>query len=154
MRQNGFSLIEILLAAGILAVLATLAFSAYTGYRTGVEAEEEINKIRSTLREAQGNAIGFLQNSQWGVRFSNPTVGDPLYELFYGVSYPGTIQETTYLSSRFTFTSPVSGSSRDILFEKRSGRSTSAHTITITIQPRSGTEPIKNVSVTQEGNIE
>ena len=154
MRQNGFSLIEILLAVGILTILAALAFSAYTGYRTAIEAEEEINKIRSTLRHAQGNAIAFEQNSQWGVHFSNPAGSDPIYELFYGASYPGTIKETIYLSSRFMFTAPASGASEDIMFEKRSGRSTSALTITITIQPRSGNEPIKSVFVTKEGNIQ
>lgn len=153
-QGEGFTLLEILLVVGILVVISTISFSTYTGYRTNVEAGEEINKIRSILRNAQGKAIVFEQNSQWGVRFSNPVAGDPIYELFRGSSYPGTIQETVYLSSRFLFLAPTSGAVQDIIFEKRSGKSTNASTITISIGPRSGTLPIMNLTITREGKIE
>lgn len=154
-RQNkGFTLLEILLVMAILAVISAISFSTYTSYRTNVEAEEEINKIRSILQSAQGKTITFEQNSQWGVRFSNPAGADPLYELFQGSSYPGTIRETVYLSQRFIFTAPALGTTQDVIFEKRSGKSTNASTITISISPRSGTLPIMNATITREGKIE
>lgn len=152
--HSGFSIIEILLAMGILSILMAISSSVFIGYRNTVEAEEEISHIRSLLRSAQGKAIAFEENSQWGVHFSNPLVGNPTYELFAGSAYPGTIKETIFLSSRYMFVSPASGSTQDVIFEKRSGRSTSASTITITIKPRSGETPVKSADVTREGIIQ
>lgn len=153
-RHKGFTLLEILLVAAVLMILSALSFSTYVGYRTNVEAEEEIYKIRSILRNAQGKATTFEQNSQWGVRFSNPIAGDPIYELFQGSSYPGIIRETVFLSPRFIFIAPAQGTVQDVIFEKRNGKSTNAGTITISIGPRSGALPVMNATITREGKIE
>lgn len=153
--HRGFTLLEMLLVMGVLIALAAISMPMYNGYRTTVEAEEEIGKIRSTLRSAQGKASAFEENSQWGVRFTNPASGvAPFYEFFQGASYPGTIKETTYLSPRLMFQSPSSGTTQDVVFEKRSGKSTSVATITIIVKPRSGNVAVKSVLVTREGNIQ
>ena len=154
LTKKGFSLLEILLVMGILAILGTVAFSSFVNYQIVVEADEEANRIRSLLRFAQGKSINFEENSQWGVHFFNPSSGSPLYELFAGSSYPGTIKETAYLPPRFTFTSPAVGTVQDIIFKKRNGESMDSSTITITITPTSGQNQSRNISVTSQGNIQ
>ena len=154
LTKNGFSLLEILLIMGILVILVTVVSSSFISYQVVVEADEEANRIRSLLRSAQGKAINFEENSQWGVHFSNPSSGSPLYELFTGSSYPGTVKETIYLSPRFIFTNPAIGATQDVIFQKRSGKNTNATTIIITITPASGQNQTRNISVTGEGNIQ
>ena len=154
LTKNGFSLLEILLVLGILVILVAAVSSSFISYQVVVEADEEANRIRSMLRSAQGKAINLEDNSQWGVHFSNPVAGSPLYELFAGASYPGTIKETTYLSSRLMFINPAVNSTQDIMFQKRSGKSTNSATIVITIAPQSGQPQTRNISVTGEGNIQ
>ena len=152
--KNGFSLLELLLVLAILTILGTVVFSSFIGYQTVVEADEEANRIRSLLRSAQGKSINGEDNSQWGVHFANPSGASPFYELFEGSSYPGTIKEMIYLSSRFVFTSPAIGNTQDILFQKRSGKSTGSMTITISIAPAAGQNQARSISVTSEGNIQ
>ena len=153
-HSKGFTLLEILLVMGILVIISAMSFSTYTSYRVNVEADEEMNKIRSILHDARGRAIAFEQNSQWGVRFSNPVATDPIYELFQGSSYPGIIKETVYLSSRFMFIAPAVGMVQDVIFQKRSGKSTNASTITISIGPRGGGLSMISTTITQAGKIE
>lgn len=154
LTKNGFSLLEILLVIGILIILGSVAFSSFINYQIVIEADEEANRIRSLLRSAQGKAISFEENSQWGVHFSNPSAGSSSYELFVGSTYPGIIKETVYLSSRFIFTHPAIDTTQDIMFQKRSGKSTSSTAITITIAPKSGQDQTRNITVTSEGTIQ
>ena len=154
LKERGFSLLEILLVMGILVILSAVAVSSFINYQIVVEADEEAQRIESLLRSAQGKAITFEENSQWGVHFSNPSSSPSFYEIFAGPTYPGTIKETIYLSSRFVFTNPVVGATQDIIFEKRSGKSTIGATIIITIAPQSGQAQTRNISVTSEGNIQ
>ena len=151
---RGFTLIEILLVMAILVALGSIAIAPFIGSRTAIESEEEINHVRSLLRSAQGKAIALEDNSQWGVRFSNPAGNPATYELFAGAAYPGTVKEKVYLSPRFKFTSPASGLNQAVIFLKRSGKSSSGGSITITIQPNGAGTPVRSVVVTSEGTIQ
>lgn len=147
-------MIEILLAMAIMVTLAAVVIAPFIGSRTTIEIEEEINHMRSLLRSAQGRAIALEDNSQWGVRFSNPAAEAPFYELFAGAAYPGTIKEKVFLSPRFKFTSPASGANQDVVFLKRSGKTTAGGSITVTIQPLGADTPVRSLVVTTEGTIQ
>ena len=152
--KRGFSLLELLLVLAIITIFGTVVFSSFIGYQTVVEADEEANRIRSLLRSAQGKSMNGEDNSQWGVHVANPSGASAFYELFQGSSYPGTIKETIYLSPRFVFTNPAVGNTQDILFQKRSGKSTDSVTITISIAPSAGQNQARDISITSEGNIQ
>lgn len=153
--KHGFSLMEILLAIGILTIITAVSLPTFFGYQASIEADEEIGKIRSTLRDAQGRAIAVQENSKWGVRFTHPASGSELYQLFSGPTYAGgTVWETIYLSPRLTFTAPPSGTSTDVIFNKRNGNSASTTDIVITVRARNRSDIIESITVSPKGNIQ
>ncbi len=61
-RQNGFTLVEIMIAMGVLVVIASIALPAYTGYMTTArmtDGKNELYKIRLAEEEF------FLENNRY-----------------------------------------------------------------------------------------
>jgi Tfp pilus assembly protein FimT len=83
---KSFTLVEILIVIGILAILVAMAFPTFRSFRAESDLNDSAGKIISTLRVAQSKTLASEGASQWGVYFSTSTVPHQ-YTLFQGANY-------------------------------------------------------------------
>ncbi len=151
--MRGFTLLELILVIGILAILGTVGFNFYFNFQVDVKVDEEINRIQQILRQVQQKAVSGEEGAKWGIRFTNNTANDQHYDVFWGDSFSAsTSTDIYYLPSGVVFTTPSSSSTLDVIFNKRTGESASSSIITITIQTETS-DVSKSVSVTPKGLI-
>ncbi len=86
LRQNGFTLIEMLVSIAILALLSTVIIANYRAGQRQVNVQNAANQLASDLRVAQNytlsgkeNASGNFPTGGWGVHLVN---GNASYILF------------------------------------------------------------------------
>lgn len=151
--MKAFTLLELILVIGILAVLGAAGFGFYYNFQLNIKIEEEGNKIQNVLRGIQQKAISGEENSQWGVRFVYPQNGDQYYDSFLGADYlTGTTTERFYLSSGVIFTNPSASSTIDVIFSKRFGEVATSSPIIISIKTATS-DIAKNITITPKGLI-
>ena len=66
---RAFTLIEIILVIAVLSILGGIAFNIYSNFQWDVKIDEEANRIKYVLRQAQAKAINGENGSSWGLRF-------------------------------------------------------------------------------------
>jgi len=126
--QRGFTLLEIVLVMGILAILASVSFGFYRNFARSIELESTSTTLIADLKSAQAKSMAGTDNRKWGIHIVNGT--SDYYELF---STPSTysdptasVSETVYLPGSIQFSSPTEGNTRDVLFTKITGAATAA----------------------------
>jgi len=82
LKSNGFTLLEILIVVGIIAVLMSLSLPLGLDFYRGQQLETQSQEIVQTLRRAQLKAMSVEDDSSFGVYFT-----DDNYTLFKGSSY-------------------------------------------------------------------
>ena len=143
-NKKGFSLAELLVAITIMAILATIGFSSYAGFKNKQSVEAEVMKLTATTREAMEKSKSQADGSQWGMHFANPTgAGNDFYEIWKGASYASsTVNSRLNLSASVGFTDPANGATKDIIFAKATGLPTAALTIVVQSLTGGGTGTI------------
>lgn len=132
---KGFTLIEIIISITILAAIGVASIAYLGGYRRSVSVDSEAEKITAYLRQAQnkamsGEAVSGQDPTNWGVHFVNPASGTAYYAIFRGSSYSADVSdETIYLSQQVQFSDPAASSTKDIVFQRITGRPTATTTI-------------------------
>mgnify|MGYP001613059068 CR=1 FL=1 len=106
-RQNGFSLIELLLVIGIAVILAAVATTNYLNYRIRVVIEKEGSRAVEYFREGIGKARSQQDGVTWAININNGE--SDYYELLSGGA-TGTSVGRVYLDSGVTFTATTSSS--------------------------------------------
>ena len=152
--MKAFTLLELILTMGILAILATAGFGLYYNFQTNVKVDEEAGRIYGALRQTQSKAISGEEGEKWGVRFVYPQSGDSYYDLFWGANYVNaTTTERNFLETGIVFTNPAASSTLDVIFNRRSGSlSNSSSTLIISIKTETS-DMIKNISIMPQGLI-
>jgi len=85
--MDSFTLVEILIVVGIIAILASFSFSVGLNFYKSQQLETQAQEILQTLRRAQSKAMAIELDSSFGVYFDN---ANKKYILFKGDSYsPG-----------------------------------------------------------------
>lgn len=83
---KSFTLIEILIVIGILALLIAMAFPAFRSFQAESDLNDSVNGTINALRLAQSKTLASEEASQWGIYFSTSTAFHQ-YTLFQGASY-------------------------------------------------------------------
>ena len=141
-RQSGFTILELVISIAIIALISAAVGMELIAFQRIAALDAAAKDIVSELRSVQNKALsGEDGNSDgagdsWGVRFSNGT--DDTYAEFHGSSFnSANVTGTTPLSSSVVFTNPASSATKDIVFTKITGTSTSA---TIILQTQDGSQ--------------
>ncbi len=72
-KNKGFTLIELMVTIGVLAIIASIATPSMTNFKKNQEISEQEKKIKLTLSEARMEVR--LQNKPMKVVFSSPVEG-------------------------------------------------------------------------------
>lgn len=148
----GFTLIEVLISASILFVIAAVSLGYLTNYRKGVDVDTETEKIAGYLKQVQSRAKNGESGTAWGVHFVNSASDRDYYQTFSGsVYYATTTIETVYVSGAVDFSDPTSGQTKDVVFQRINGWPTSV--LSISIVSRTNAEETKTISVNSAGII-
>ncbi len=119
--MKGFTVFELLIVIGILAVVSGFTIFNLFGYRRYQDLNLTTQEIAAVLRNAQNRSIAQEAGGSWGVHFENSATDD-FYELFLGQSYAtSTIYSKTILRPTVEFSDPASGSSKNVFFRAMSG---------------------------------
>ena len=131
--MRGFTLIEIIIIAGITLIVGSVAIFNLTSFRPQNNLKLATEELVVQLRDAQSRAVSQDQGSKWGVHFEAATNESDWYEVFSGDSYAtGIKQARAPIFSNLKFLDPVEGLSKDVIFAKLTG-ATSAIVIKIGI---------------------
>jgi prepilin-type N-terminal cleavage/methylation domain-containing protein len=149
--MRGFTLLELLIVIGILAVLAAIGSGFYINYVRDSEVNSTADNIISDLKSTQAKSITGEDGRKWGIRFINGA--DDYYEIFStptDYSDPAkTIQSTIYLPGSAYFTQPAELSNSTVIFDKIKGTTASSASITVS----SFSNKTKTANITTVGNI-
>ncbi|OGY45138.1 MAG: hypothetical protein A2729_00075 [Candidatus Buchananbacteria bacterium RIFCSPHIGHO2_01_FULL_39_14] len=83
-KSAGFTIVEILIILGVLAIVATLSLPFIQSFQVSSDLTTYSEQLTQTLRRAQQKAMAGQNNSAWGVYFNN---GQKKVILFKGVDY-------------------------------------------------------------------
>lgn len=146
--SKGFSLLEILLVIAILSILGVAGVGYYLNFVKSVGVKNFSQGLVSDLKYARGRSMGGESSLKWGAHVVNSTTD--YYEIFstptnYSDSAKSVFSTTT-LPQGLSFTDPASGASKDIIFSRISGTTTSA-TIAVISDGRYSTTTVSSLGL-------
>ncbi len=142
--KKGFTLVEMLVAASILAVIAGIAISTFSSFQQHMIRDAAVENIVSIFNEARAYTLSSKGGTAYGVHLSsNEAV------LFAGTTYNASDPD----NRRIVFEPGIevtnislSGGVYDVVFEKKTGDTDATGTFTVHVS----SNPIGDVVVTIE----
>jgi len=129
MRMRGFTLMEVLIAIGIVIVLTTLVGFSFSAYRKSSDVTAVTDSLLSYLKEARADTLSSKSDSSWGVHIETSRI-----VIFKGASFtngaPGNRQTTLPNTTQISSISLTGGGS-DVLFKRLTGETDQNGTIVI-----------------------
>lgn len=148
-------MVELLIAIGIMAILALLVVPNLLNYRRAQDLDFDAKGIVAALRDAQQRAItqeDLAPGEQWGVHFEDSASGQDFYDVFRGTDYPGTTALRKTLKSGIEFESIPA--TPHVFLGNLTGLPTAPASVTIRIKGASCPSPeCKTVSINDNGTI-
>ncbi len=132
-RDNGVTLIELVIAVAVVALLVGIGSASYFGARNRKVLEDQVSEIVADLRLAMSSSRAQEGGEGWGIHFENPSGEDgDFYEIWSGTNYEsGTVSRRIALDGGVVFVDPSSGAVEDIVFSKSTGLPAASSTIVI-----------------------
>lgn len=158
-HQKGYTLIELMIVIGIIAILSTVSFLNLVGYEARRDLESTTKRIAALFRDAQSRSVTQEGGKAWGV-FIDDAVLPAKFQLFQrDVGCAFTSQASVVLlSSRFASPTLVPiGYAKTICFEPVTGFLTTAavpEPATINIDLASGGGTPRTIKIYNNGRIE
>jgi prepilin-type N-terminal cleavage/methylation domain-containing protein len=129
--KKGFTLIEIVIAVAIIAVLGIAMVVSLLGRRSTTDLTSTASQIAALLREAESRSMSQTQGVSWGVYFGNPTNTTPFYALFSTAYGPTTTAGYYRLPTTIGYVASTvaPGSSLSVTFSQINGLASVSTTI-------------------------
>jgi type IV fimbrial biogenesis protein FimT len=118
MKQNGLTLVEILVVVAIVSLLATLAGVEYTGWIRKYNAENQIKTLYSDMMEARVNAMQKNVQHIFGLSGGGYTVCED-GNLDRSCDAGKTVARLSKSDLKHTLTWALSGGGDDVSFDRR-----------------------------------
>ena len=136
--RKGFTLLEILVALGILLLLGSFTIAAFSNYVKRSLLNEARTKIISEINYARSQTLASEDKSSWGIHFESGRI-----VRFKGSAYsPADPSNQELLMPRGTTISSISlGGPQDIIFGRLTARASAQGTLIIqlTAEPAAST---------------
>lgn len=149
--QNcGYSLLEMLITFFIIAIIATILFSAFAVFRQSNDLQSAGETIIGILRDARSRAVGSQDKKTYGVHFE--TAKTVLFKgSVYSVLDPA---NETYLLPESLEISAISltGGASDTVFSILIGTTTA--TGTVTISSKRDASKTRTITIFSTGNVQ
>ncbi len=129
--QRGFTLIEVLVAVAVVAILAAIATVSLSGLRERQALAQGAEEVRSLLLRARSRSLAAEGDSVYGLHLSASSV-----TIFRGATYSGgaATNETHDLDPLITIAAySLAGGGADVVFDKRTGATSNSGTITVAL---------------------
>ena len=133
-KRTAFSLIELLVVVGIVAVIGIAVVVNLNAPKASADLLGTAKQMTSVLRQAQSQAMSDQQGNIWGVYFSNPSTGDSFYAIISSSTYSSATVVSQYdLPSDVGFVTSTlpQGSSLTVQFTSPSGASSASTSVAI-----------------------
>lgn len=127
--SKGFTLIEILLALGILAIISTLGVMSLSNVNKDKALVVETERVLSLIAKARSFTLSAKEGSAYGVHFETQKA-----VLFRGVTYTAnaTTNEIQTVNAEVKISAiSLAGGGTEVLFSKLTGATTQTGTITL-----------------------
>ena len=149
--MRGFTIIEILIVVGMVAIIAAAVFLSLSAFRAGQDLRIAGRGAIALLRDAQSRAISQEDGNFWGVRFSHDTNNMTLWS---GVTCVyGSAISSIKLKHNLEFLDPAT-SSKDICFDKISGYSSASGDVIIKLGVIGNVNETRTITIYKNGRIE
>lgn len=146
LRHQAMTLIEVLLAVSVLAMIIAVPFTIDTGMTYRIQAESAQSQIGSALRRAQLYAQQGKNDLPWGVHFQSSSI-----TVFAGTTYASRSQEfddvIQYDGKKITIS--VTAGATDVIFAKTTGIPSASSTIVVS----SASADAKSITFSSDGRI-
>lgn len=126
---NGFTLIEIIIAIGVMAIIGTTLFIGFSKATESADLKTSAFKVVDALQFARTRTIASLASSQYGVHFEQTQ-----YVLFRGATYDSLDPDNIIypLSPRVEIAGiTLAGGGSDVVFDRITGKTTHNGSVTV-----------------------
>lgn len=153
-RRSGFTLIELVIVAGLIAIIAIVSVLSLGGRKRRADLDTTAQQMVTLIRSAQTRAVSRQSSTAWGVRFDNSTTTRPFYALYASSTYATSTVVTFFTlptSVEYAPSSLALGATRDVLFAV--GTSETATSTSFEIRLKNDPSIDVRVSVEEVGRV-
>lgn len=130
--ERGFSLVELLITIALFLMLAGLGMGSYVDYYRSSQANIEIDSILTLVKRTRSRALKNADGASYGVNIDVPTRTITGFKSPYQVNDPQNQSiELNQVQINSVDLQPNPGSSRQILFEPKTGKTQNTGSITL-----------------------
>lgn len=148
--ESGFTLIEIVIAIGVLLIIGTTVFVGFSKATENADLKTAAFKVVDALQFARTRTIASLASSQYGVHFEQTQ-----YVLFRGATYNASDPDNIVypLSSRTEITAiTLTGGGSDVVFDRITGKT--MHNGSVTVRLIADPSQLKIVEISTAGRAD